>query len=315
MTVTQIRRRDEDVIERTAVVDGGAEAPSVSPGEPEPGAGARATSDALYVVGHTAEERQRLIKQAAILRPLTERFLRDAGIGPAMRVLDLGCGVGDVSLLLAELVGPTGAVIGVDKDPRALALAGERANGHANVSFVEGDLREVSFDEPFDAAFGRLVLVYLGDPAAAIRSVARQVRPDGIVGFQDYDFSTWPPPTWPRIPLWDRAIGWLGETIRQAGLEMQMGLKYRRAFLAAGLPAPAVHMDVLVGSGADVVFPRYLANTTRSMLPMIERFGIATAAEVEVETLAERLHAAAVAVDATITLPPLAGAWTRTPAA
>jgi SAM-dependent methyltransferase len=315
MAETQVRQRTDDVIERTAVVDVGAEAPSVSPGEPEPGAGARARSDALYVVGHTAEERQRLIEQSAILRPLTERFLRDAGIGPGMRVLDLGCGVGDVSLLLAQLVGPTGAVVGVDKDPRALALAGERANGHANVSFVEGDLREVAYDEPFDAAFGRLVLLYLGDPAAAIRSVASQVRPDGIVGFQDYDFSALPPPCWPRIPLWDQVAGWLDETMRRAGLEMQMGLKYRRAFLAAGLPEPTVRMDVLVGGGPDFVVHRYAANTIRSMLPRIEQFGVATAAEVGVETLAERLRDAAVAADATITLPPLAGAWTRTPAA
>lgn len=303
MTVTQVRQKTDDVVEHTAVVDVGTVVPPVAP------------ADAIYVVGHTAAERQRLIEQAAILRPLTERFLRDAGIGPGMRVLDLGCGVGDVSLLLAELVGPTGAVVGVDKDPLALARARERASGHGNVGFVEGDLRDVAFAEPFDAAFGRLVLFYLGDPAAAIGIVASQIRPDGIVGFQDYDFSSWPSPIWPRVPLYERVMGWLGETIQRAGLEMQMGLKYRRAFLAAGLPEPTVRMDVLVGGGADFVWHRYLANSTRSMLPLIEQFGIATAAEVGIETLAERLSEAAVAADATITLPPLAGAWTRTPAA
>jgi hypothetical protein len=58
-----------------------------------------------YILGHSDREIRRLMHQAAILRPITERLLRGAGIGRGMRVLDLGCGAGDVSMLAAKLVG------------------------------------------------------------------------------------------------------------------------------------------------------------------------------------------------------------------
>jgi ubiquinone/menaquinone biosynthesis C-methylase UbiE len=51
-----------------------------------------------------------------MLRPITERLLRSAGIEPGMRVLDIGCGAGDVSMLAAELVGSTGSVVGIDRN-------------------------------------------------------------------------------------------------------------------------------------------------------------------------------------------------------
>jgi SAM-dependent methyltransferase len=69
-----------------------------------------------YVLGHSQREIQRLISQAAMLRPVTERLLRSLKIGPGMRVLDLGCGAGDVSMLAAEFVGPTGLVVGIDRN-------------------------------------------------------------------------------------------------------------------------------------------------------------------------------------------------------
>ena len=76
-----------------------------------------------YVLGRSEAESQRLIKQATFLRPSTERVFQKAGISEGMHVLDLGCGAGDVSFLAAELVGPTGSVVGVDLDPGVLAVA------------------------------------------------------------------------------------------------------------------------------------------------------------------------------------------------
>lgn len=66
-----------------------------------------------YVLGHSQREIRRLIYQAALLEPITERLLRNAQIRPGMRVLDLGCSAGDLSMLAATLVGPTGLVIGI----------------------------------------------------------------------------------------------------------------------------------------------------------------------------------------------------------
>jgi SAM-dependent methyltransferase len=66
------------------------------------------------------------MRQAAILRTITERLLQSTGIGSGMRVLDLGCGAGDVLMLAAELVDPSGSVVGIDRSPQVIAVARER---------------------------------------------------------------------------------------------------------------------------------------------------------------------------------------------
>ena len=81
-----------------------------------------------YVMGYTQHELERLMFQGRLLRPMTERLLRGAGIGPGMSVLDVGSGAGDVALLAAELVGPSGSVTGIDRDERSVALAARRAD-------------------------------------------------------------------------------------------------------------------------------------------------------------------------------------------
>ena len=137
--------------------------------------------DAIYAPGYSEEERRRLIEQADFFGGFTKRLFVDAGIGPGMRVLDVGCGVGDVSLLVASLVGPEGAVSGVDSDPLALGHARERVSaiGLTNVDFIEGDIRDLTFDEPFDAAVGRLILMYLADPADTLDHITDLLRPAG----------------------------------------------------------------------------------------------------------------------------------------
>lgn len=270
------------------------------------------TSDAIYAMGYSLEERERLIAQASMFRSATQALLHDAGIGPGMRVLDLGCGVGDVSLLLAEMVGPDGDVVGVDRDPRALALARSRAADVSHLSFAECDVREVGVAVPFDAVVGRLVLLYVGDPVSAIRRAADYVRPGGIVAFQDLDFTIMPSPSWPFSPLLAQCGGWIDATFRAAGMEMHMGLKYRHLFLRAGLPEPRLRMDCGIGGGPDFAGYRAVAEVVRSIMPMIERFGVATTADIDIETLADRLRDESVAGDGTMTIPPMIGAWTRT---
>src|SRR6516162_6976776 len=76
-----------------------------------------------YALGYTDVEQDRLIRQAAIIAPIAERFFREAGIGPGQRVLDLGSGMGDVAILLAQLVGPSGEVVGIERDASSIARA------------------------------------------------------------------------------------------------------------------------------------------------------------------------------------------------
>src|SRR5258705_6303938 len=92
-----------------------------------------------YPLGTPAAEHERLIRQAVRVAPTTERFFREAGIGPGQRVLDIGSGVGDVAMLAARLVGPSGEVVAIERDPKAIAKARARVTeaGLHNVRFNE----------------------------------------------------------------------------------------------------------------------------------------------------------------------------------
>jgi len=93
-----------------------------------------ALEQADYVLGYTSVEQQRLIRQARVLAPLTERFLRDAGISSGMRVLDVGCGMGDVTMIAAQLVGSAGQVTAIDLDQASIETAQRRGS---DVSTIE----------------------------------------------------------------------------------------------------------------------------------------------------------------------------------
>ncbi|HSB00039.1 MAG TPA: methyltransferase domain-containing protein, partial [Anaerolineales bacterium] len=111
------------------------------------------TQNQTYILGHQDSELDRLIKQAHFYGDLTAHVLQLAGLKPGMRVLDIGCGAGDVSFLAAQFVGPKGMVISVDKSPEAIAVAARRAASArlTNMQFVTGDLLELQLAESVDA--------------------------------------------------------------------------------------------------------------------------------------------------------------------
>jgi SAM-dependent methyltransferase len=265
-------------------------------------------------MGFTESEVQRLTDQGRLAAPYTRALLLEAGVRPGMRVLDVGCGAGDVSLLAAELVGPSGEVVGLDINARALELARARAAaiGATQVTFVQADLREFPVDTLFDVAVGRLVLMYLADPAGVVRRVAQHVRPGGIVAFQELQIEHASLASSP-VPLWDQWHSWILQAFRYSHAETNMGIRLRQTFLDAGLPTPQLHMDVRLVSAGDELQVRNTTNALRSILPLLERFGVATADEVDVDTFGLRYAnelAISNAVHSTI---PIVRAWTRTP--
>ena len=182
------------------------------------------TDEADYPLGYSEQEARRLTEQAALLEELTAAVFQRAGISVGMTVLDIGCGVGDVSLLAARLVGPQGAVLGIDRAASSVETARRRASalGMDNARFEQADLASFDPRQSFDALLGRLVLLYLDDPADTLRRLSRYLR-------------------------------------------------------------------------------------------LIERTGIATAAEIDIESLALRLRADALAHERVMFLPRVVGAWTMIP--
>jgi SAM-dependent methyltransferase len=265
-----------------------------------------------YVLGRSEVESQRLIKQATFLRPSTERVFRKAGISEGMRVLDLGCGAGDVSFLAAELVGPTGSVVGIDVDPGVLAVARARANerGLTWVKFEERAVDTFTTTELFDAVVGRFVLIYQADPVATLRHVSGLVRTGGLVVVQEPDFRVGIA-TAPAVALWQQVQHWIAETFRRGGVHYDIGGRLYHVFRLAGLPGPVLLEHVSAGGGATMrPFCENSAEIVRSLLPRIEQFGIAAATDVQVETLADRLEHETCAAECQITYIPIVGAWT-----
>ncbi|HEX5504003.1 MAG TPA: class I SAM-dependent methyltransferase [Thermomicrobiales bacterium] len=266
-----------------------------------------------YLLGRSAAETRRLMFQGDFQAPYTRRFFEDAGIGPGMRVLDVGSGAGDVAFLAADLVGPRGAVVGIDLNARVLDTARERARaaGLTQVGFVAGDLAADAPDGPFDAVVGRLVLLYQPDPAAALWALARRVRPGGIVAFQEYSFHAASLAQFPPTPLWGRVYGWLRAGFLAAGVDEYIGYRLASLYRDAGLPMPHLQMSAAVGGGADWGGYEYAALTLRSALPALTKFGIVTAEEVDIDTLADRLRAETLAAGGLVKTPDLVGAWAR----
>ena len=265
------------------------------------------------ILTHTNSELARLIEQASFFGDLTEHVLRLAGLAPGMRVLDIGCGTGDVSFLAARFVGPEGVVIGVDKSAEAIQLASQRAAaaGLTNVRFLTQDLSELTLDEPVDALIGRLVLMYFADPAVLLRRLSQFIRPGGLIVCHELDSTA--AKSLPRCELFETSVSRINQAFTRAGADVQTGLKLAQIFLEAGLPMPDMILGARVATGPDSPAYRQVTELTRTLLPLMERVGVATAAEMEIETLAGRLREEAVANRATLVAPPFIGAWARLP--
>jgi ubiquinone/menaquinone biosynthesis C-methylase UbiE len=262
-----------------------------------------------YALGHSERELDRLSLQAQIFDPFTRQLFREAGLGSGMRVLDVGCGSGDVAFLAARLVEPTGCVIGVDRTAAAIARARSRAESKriSNVHFVEGDPTQMKFGEDFDALVGRLILMYYPDPVEALRRLLPHLRPGGIVVFQEIDASGCK--SHPTSPAYERCVEWIIRTFHLTGAQTKTGLELHNIFQSAGLPAPMLRLNAAVGAGPDSPAYEMLPEIVRSLLPAMERLGIATAAEVEIEGLGLRIREEVLANNGIVISPSLIGAW------
>jgi ubiquinone/menaquinone biosynthesis C-methylase UbiE len=271
------------------------------------------TAKSPYALGHTSTEHERLIRQARHLGPFTERFFRDAGLGPGQRVLDLGSGVGDVAMLAARLVGPTGEVVGIERDAQAIARAQARVAEAElrNVTFTQTDASEIKSDQPFDAVVGRFILMFLPDPVAVLRSVARLIRPGGVVAFHEV---SWKPflALSAHLPLWSSTVTLVHEAFRRSGGNTEMGPELSRVFQQAGLPAPKMQLEMPMGSDPD--FTRWAYDVFCSLRPQMEQLNLSLLGLGDIETLGERLHAEVAASGGVVPWIALVGAWSRKPA-
>ena len=147
-----------------------------------------------YSLGVDDAERARLLAQCAMHRAEAELLLDRVGLRPGDRALDLGCGPLGVLDLLAERVGPTGRVVGLDREERYLTIARQEldARGLSGVELVAGDGSGTDLEPAsFDLVHERLVLNNVPKPDAVVAEMVRLTRPGGHVAVQDVDWLSW----------------------------------------------------------------------------------------------------------------------------
>ena len=269
------------------------------------------SSNPEYVLQSERAELERLAHQARSLEAATRVHLQLSGIRPGMRVLDLGTGIGDVAFLVADVVGDAGHVVGIDLADQALEYAEERRreSGRANVRFEQADVRtwRDADGERFDAVVGRLILFHLPTVAVEIvRHHAAHVRPGGTVLMMDFDIGG--ARSVPLLPLLAQCLEWITEAFSRSGADPFIGTRLERILREAGL-SDVRSMGLVAYLGADnPAGPQQVAGVVRSLLPAIERTGVATADDVDIATLADRISETLRAADGVLMPPTLVGA-------
>ena len=260
----------------------------------------------MYPLTSSDRERQRLRTQAEALRPMTLRMLDGAAIGPGARVLELGCGTGEVTALIAERVGPSGEIVAIDRDPAQIEAARARLAGQRNIQWIVSEIDDFQPTAAFDAVVGRYVLIYLRDPEQTVAHAARWLRPGGRLAFLEMDFHRgaasiiWPAPSAATA----RAIAFIADVMLDAGVQPHMAA--RLPSMLSGLGAVQAEVGAPIQLGArSVELP---LEAVRSVQPTARRLHRPDADDHDVDAL---LQAELAGRDArTVTVPPLSvAAW------
>jgi ubiquinone/menaquinone biosynthesis C-methylase UbiE len=269
------------------------------------------TYGSTYVLGHADVEVQRLLLQGRLYNDYTEHALRLAGLRPGMRVLDIGCGPGDVSFVAAGLVGATGTVLGVDAAPQMIELARTRAaeKGLSTVHFMHTSIDAITLDEPVDAVIGRLILMHLPDPAATLRQLASYVRPGGVVAFSENDITE--TRSLPGLPLFEQVTTGIVRAFEAMGLSPRFGTTLHTIFADAGLGTPRLTQGTPIGTAAETDILAYAAEVWRLVSPIGEQGGFAIDELTDIDEFVPRFREEALAANALITMPPMITAWAQ----
>jgi ubiquinone/menaquinone biosynthesis C-methylase UbiE len=235
-----------------------------------------------YVLGHSADEYQRLRRQAETFESVTARLFRSIGLQPGWRCLDLGCGPGETMRMMGEIVGPSGEVTGLDRDAEAGRKAIERlrATGTSRYRFIEADMEttdEVS-GGLFDLTFARLSLLYSRDPVAVLRRMHRWTKPGGCVAVQDLYARTIN--LYPKLEACSELTRVILETCERSGQDMEFAFKLPIYFVEAGIGVPD-GTDINLPMTSFEAFMLHHEALCRSLLPRAIELGITTQARMQ----------------------------------
>ena len=262
-----------------------------------------------YVIAHGETGRARLRVLAEVMAAGSEDLIRRVGIAPGAQCLDVGCGGGDTSVLLARHVGPAGRVVGVDLDPVVLAAARREAEtlDLPQLSYEQANVLDLPGAASFDVVYARFLLTHLPDPQDAIAKMSACLRPGGLIVLEDIDFSghfVYPP-----CPPFDAYLRLYRATVRKAGGDPDIGPRLPLLLKAAGLREVdlQVRQPVALEGAAKLISP--------ITLDAIGARAVAAgfASPDEIEQIADALFAAARDHNIVMSAPRIVQSWGRVP--
>ncbi len=229
-----------------------------------------------YIIQGGEEGRARLAVLALALGPTTNALLDEAGIPVGARILDAGCGGGDVSRELKRRAGPRGHVTGLDFDATKIAIARQEEAGVEGLEFRAANILEDELGGPYDVVYARFLLSHLHTPAVSFARFAGVLAPGGMLIAEDVDFSGHfcEPPR----PAFDRYVQWYAESARRHGGDAFLGRKLPHLFEAAGFETVKTRVHNPAARSGPV--KRMAALTLGAIAGSLLEFGIADEAEI-----------------------------------
>lgn len=265
-----------------------------------------------YLWGHSKSETDRIVAQSKVLHAASRRLLEWAGLAPGMRVLDVGCGAGDVALLARDMVGPTGSVTGIDQDAGILALARDRARteGKPDIAFQQASAASFYDPDGFDLVVCRFVLHHQHDPLSFLKALAAAVRPGGVVavhepGVRPKQLST------PPVQLYEDTFAACFAAVQVACPNHDVAYRLASLFHEAGLPEPRLFSETPTGSGEDCPLYALVADTFRSARPVIEKHGLWRGSALPDDGLEQQIRLEAVRLHSQLQYPEQICGWAR----
>ena len=242
-----------------------------------------------YLLGDSSAEVEHLVQQAEVYADVAAELLDRAGLAAGASAIDIGCGALGILGLLCERVGPSGRVVGLDREARLLDVA--RTATHQRglpVELVQGDATGLDLPaDSFDFVHERTVLLNVQDPAAVVAEMIRIARPGGVIAVEEPDSAGWVCD--PPHPAWDPLLAELLAAYRRNGKNFNMGRRIARMLRDAGLADVQVRVTARVTEPGDY-YQTFLLALTGLVRDQIITGGRLGAAEFDAQAASLRMH-------------------------
>ena len=228
---------------------------------------------------------------ASIGEEITIKLIETADLKKGMKILDLGCGNGDVTFLLSSFIGAEGLVVGLDSNEHAIENAKKKANelGLSNLHFLVADITrnfEINYTN-FDAIIVRRVLMYLPNVKQTVLTAIRYLKPKGLFLAQENDLALMPIGL-ASMPVHEKVIDRIRKTLERENVNFNMGFDLNSILTDTGLVVEKIWAEAVVSTPNQPTPWAFLTQVMKDR--MMNNKVINDASELELDTLTERLN-------------------------